>query len=55
MTNYSLLYFNYNGRAAGIRLLLDYLKVPFEDKTFNFSEWPGIKPSKSIILIFIVN
>ncbi|KAE9552097.1 hypothetical protein FO519_004677 [Halicephalobus sp. NKZ332] len=45
MSKYSLLYFNYNGRAAGIRLLLDYLKVPFEDKTFKFSEWPAIKPT----------
>ncbi|KAE9552094.1 hypothetical protein FO519_004674 [Halicephalobus sp. NKZ332] len=45
MVNYTLLYFNCNGRTGGIKLLLDYLKVPFEDKTFEMQEWPAIKPT----------
>ncbi|KAE9552092.1 hypothetical protein FO519_004672 [Halicephalobus sp. NKZ332] len=45
MVKYTLFYMNLNGRAGGIRLMLDYLKVPFEDKTFERSEWPTIKPT----------
>ncbi|KAE9545827.1 hypothetical protein FO519_010961, partial [Halicephalobus sp. NKZ332] len=45
MVKYTLLYTNINGRAGGIRLMLDYLKVPFEDKTFERSEWPTVKPT----------
>ena len=47
MSKYTLLYMKINGRAGGIRLMLDYLKVPFEDKMFEMKEWPTIKPSKS--------
>ncbi|KAE9552096.1 hypothetical protein FO519_004676 [Halicephalobus sp. NKZ332] len=43
MVKYTLLYFKSNGRTAGIKLMLDYLKVPFEDKTFESEEWPTIK------------
>ena len=46
MAKYTLLYMKINGRAGGIRLMLDYLKVPFEDKTFEMQEWFAIKPSK---------
>ncbi|KAE9546760.1 hypothetical protein FO519_010028, partial [Halicephalobus sp. NKZ332] len=45
MVKYTLFYMKINGRAGGIRLMLDYLKVPFEDKTFERSEWPTIKPT----------
>lgn len=46
MTKYTILDFKMNGLAGGVKLMLDYLKVPFEDKGFEFHEWPAIKPSK---------
>ncbi|KAE9552095.1 hypothetical protein FO519_004675 [Halicephalobus sp. NKZ332] len=45
MVKYTFLYFKSNGRTAGIKLMLDYLKVPFEEKNFEHSEWPAIKPT----------
>uniref|UniRef100_A0AC34Q2C6 Glutathione S-transferase n=1 Tax=Panagrolaimus sp. JU765 TaxID=591449 RepID=A0AC34Q2C6_9BILA len=43
MTKYTLQYFKINGRAGGIRLLLDYLKVPYTDEYVDFADWPKIK------------
>ena len=46
MTQYELKYFNINGNAGGIRLLLDYVKVPFTDTLITDEEWPKVKKSK---------
>ena len=46
MTKYTILDFKMNGMAEGIKIMLDYLKVPFEDKAFEFHEWSAIKTSK---------
>uniref|UniRef100_A0AC35F1W3 GST N-terminal domain-containing protein n=1 Tax=Panagrolaimus sp. PS1159 TaxID=55785 RepID=A0AC35F1W3_9BILA len=43
MPEVELRYFNVNGRAGGIRLLLDYLKVPFTDTYVTDEEWPSVK------------
>uniref|UniRef100_A0AC34RHR3 Glutathione S-transferase n=1 Tax=Panagrolaimus sp. JU765 TaxID=591449 RepID=A0AC34RHR3_9BILA len=43
MTKYTLQYFKINGRAGGIRLLLDYSKVPFTDEYVERDDWPKIK------------
>ncbi|KAE9552093.1 hypothetical protein FO519_004673 [Halicephalobus sp. NKZ332] len=45
MVKYTVLDFQLSGRAAGIKLMLDYLKVPFEEKAIGFPEWPVIKPT----------
>lgn len=53
MTKYQLKYFNARARAEPIRLLLHYLKVPFDNDTIDFAsapiEWPKIKDRKRII------
>jgi glutathione S-transferase len=36
-------YFDIRGRAEAIRLLLHYVKIPFVDHRFHFSEWPELK------------
>uniref|UniRef100_A0A914QQF1 GST N-terminal domain-containing protein n=1 Tax=Panagrolaimus davidi TaxID=227884 RepID=A0A914QQF1_9BILA len=43
MTKFELIYFNVNGNAGGIRLLFDYLKVPFTDTWISDEDWPKIK------------
>uniref|UniRef100_A0AC34G0U3 Glutathione S-transferase n=1 Tax=Panagrolaimus sp. ES5 TaxID=591445 RepID=A0AC34G0U3_9BILA len=43
MLEVELRYFNINGRAGGMRLLLDYLKVPFTDTYITDDEWPNVK------------
>uniref|UniRef100_A0A914PDT7 GST N-terminal domain-containing protein n=1 Tax=Panagrolaimus davidi TaxID=227884 RepID=A0A914PDT7_9BILA len=43
MAEVELRYFNISGRAGGIRLLLDYLKVPFIDTYITDEEWPKLK------------
>uniref|UniRef100_A0AC35GI70 Glutathione S-transferase n=1 Tax=Panagrolaimus sp. PS1159 TaxID=55785 RepID=A0AC35GI70_9BILA len=43
MAELELRYFNISGRAGGIRLLLDYLKVPFNDTYITDEEWPQVK------------
>ena len=45
MVQYELKYFPINGRAGGIRLLLDYLKVPFTDTFIMPEDWLKVKPS----------
>uniref|UniRef100_A0AC34FJK7 Glutathione S-transferase n=1 Tax=Panagrolaimus sp. ES5 TaxID=591445 RepID=A0AC34FJK7_9BILA len=43
---YELKYFPINGRAGGMRLLLDYLKVPFTDAFVMPEDWPfKVKPT----------
>jgi glutathione S-transferase len=56
MPNVELKYFNINGRAGGIRLLLDYLKVPFTDTYITDEEWPSVKelqPFRQIPVLII--
>jgi glutathione S-transferase len=43
MPEYKLYYFSrvHRGRAEGIRLLLNYKGIPFEDVRISFEEWPS--------------
>uniref|UniRef100_A0AC34PYF0 GST N-terminal domain-containing protein n=1 Tax=Panagrolaimus sp. JU765 TaxID=591449 RepID=A0AC34PYF0_9BILA len=43
MTKYTLQYFTINGRGGGIRLLMDYLKVPFTDEYIDRENWLKVK------------
>uniref|UniRef100_A0AC34RSU9 GST N-terminal domain-containing protein n=1 Tax=Panagrolaimus sp. JU765 TaxID=591449 RepID=A0AC34RSU9_9BILA len=45
MVKYILQSFKTNGRAGGIRLFMDYLKLPHEDEIVELDEWPKIKES----------
>ena len=36
-------YFNLYGRAEPIRMLLAHAKIQFEDKRFEFADWPTVK------------
>ena len=47
MEKVKLTYFGGNGRAAIIRAILDYAKVPFENEVIDFKEWPKIKNDDS--------
>ena len=38
-----LRYFESRGRAEPIRLLLEYLQVPYEDVRYTKEEWPKFK------------
>ena len=51
MVELELKYFPINGRAGGIRLLLDYLKVPFTDTYISEADWPKVKSSKLCFLL----
>jgi glutathione S-transferase len=42
---YELKYFPINGRAGGMRLLMEYLKVPFKDSFVMPENWLQIKPT----------
>uniref|UniRef100_A0AC34RT85 GST N-terminal domain-containing protein n=1 Tax=Panagrolaimus sp. JU765 TaxID=591449 RepID=A0AC34RT85_9BILA len=43
MTKYTFQYFKINGRGGGIRLLMDYLKVPFTDEYIDRDDWLKVK------------
>lgn len=40
-----LTYFDIRGRAEPIRLLLEELEVPYEDRRVSIEEWPALKPT----------
>ena len=42
---YTLHYFNLYVRGEPTRMLLSHAGVPFEDKRYEFSEWPAAKPT----------
>lgn len=47
MEKVKVTYFGGNGRAAIIRAILDYEKVPFENEVIDFKDWPNIKNDDS--------
>lgn len=44
--HYKLVYFSIRGLGESIRLILNYLKIVFEDVRVHLEAWPEIKPSK---------
>ena len=44
-----LLYFPFHGRGLVARLILDYGKVDYNNKTITFPEFAALKPSKLFI------
>lgn len=55
MSVYELVYFELNGRAGGIRLLLDYLKVPFTDTRISRNEFPKVKDTFKFKQVPVLN
>ena len=41
----TLTYFNLGARALAIRLAYQYGNITYNDKRFEFSEWPAVKPT----------
>ena len=48
-----LLYFPMHGRGLVARLILDYGKVDYNNKTITFPEFAALKPSKLITCILL--
>ena len=46
--NFVLHYLPLRARAEAIRMVLHYGGIPFEDKIYNFSDWPSAKKDKKI-------
>ena len=52
MGKMKLIYFNTRGRAEISRLILAHAGEAYEDKRIDRSDWPAVKQSKSILIIF---
>jgi glutathione S-transferase len=51
-SSYKLTYFNARGRAEVARLCLAAAGIKYENVRVEQADWPTLKPSKNIYLIF---